>query len=53
MVLVGGVMRINGERGAVIGVVVEVTVGNGEAAGLGAVEDGGGDLAGGFPGKGA
>ena len=41
MVLIGGVVRVDGERGAVIGVVVEVTVGNGEAAGLGAVEDGG------------
>ena len=50
---IGGVVRVDGERGAVIGVVMEVTVGNGEAAGLGAVEHGRGDLAGGLPGKGA
>ena len=53
MVPIGGVVCVDGERGAVIGVVVEVTVGNGEAAGLGAVEHGRGDLAGGLPGKGA
>ena len=53
MVPIGGVVRVDGERGTVIGIVVEVTVGNGEAAGLGAVEDGGGNLVSGVSREGA
>ena len=53
MVLIGGVVRVDGQRGAVIGVVVEVAVGNGQAARFGAVEYGGGNLAGGVSREGA
>ena len=53
MVPIGSVVRVDGQRGAVIGVVVEVAVGNGEAAGFGAVEHGGGNLVRGLAREGA